>query len=219
MKFFVSENKRAYGNFFMLSFLILPVFAGCTEKNADVIEKAENYLLSKEAVMKNTEYRYDLFEKADGKFIIVLSNNAEGKTYATQEVILLDNELMENRDASEIIIHAGLTDSSRHENMESCGLKCKARFREFLKEAVIRTDIMDLRYSGINSFRGVGKMYVRQKEAVLDNKERFTNSHMLRNTGTGALIIPDESDGCYRNLDLRTGKTTGEPIEPGLCLR
>jgi hypothetical protein len=37
---------------------------------------------------------------------------------------------------------------------------------------------------------------------------------MLKDTDTGDLIVPDDEKGCYRNLDLDTGKSTGEPLAP-----
>lgn len=69
------------------------------------------------------------------------------------------------------------------DGMETCGTRCKARYREFLKPVSVEIGNIKLKYTGMNSFSGFKKKYERQKEVVLSNRETFRNSHMLKDTG------------------------------------
>lgn len=197
-----------------LQFLLLPVAFAENDYN---VERAERYFLSMEE-QEGQEYRFDLFEKEGNKFIIILQGKSDGKTYVTPETVFLDNSQMENSFnismASKMVIHATPVDSSYSDDMENCGIKCKTGFRKFLRQIAVKVDSVNLKYSGLHTFTGVRKKYERQSEVVLRNQEIYSNSHMLKDTDTGDLIVPDDEKGCYRNLDLDTGKSTGEPIAP-----
>ncbi|MBP3749707.1 MAG: hypothetical protein J6I35_09250 [Ruminobacter sp.] len=177
------------------------------DEDSDAIERAEEYLLS-QIKDEGQEYRFDLYPKEDGKFIMVLRGKSDGKTYATTDAVSFDNDAT--------VIHAEPVDAGYSDNMESCGVKCKVKLRELLRNVTVKIDSGDLKFWDTHSFKVVRKKYERQTETVLGNQEKYSNPHMLKNTETGALFIPDEN-GCYRNLDPETGKATGEMIGPFSC--
>lgn len=218
----------------MIVFIIFPLvytvyiaFTNYSAKNLFTLERAEKYFLSQERKVEGQEYKFDLYEREGNKFIIVLHNQpemmpdgnpTEVRYYISPETVFLDKEQMEkptNKAAAKRSITLSKVDQQTVADMETCGIKCKTKFRDFLKQIVIKVDNVELKYSGLHTFSGVRKQYERQKEVVLGNQERFSNSHMLKDTGTGALIVPDMEDGFYKTLDTQVGKPVGEPIAPG----
>ena len=199
----------------------------------DTAEGLENYFLSQTYRAEGSDYRFKLYEKPNDRYVIVLQSQNNASTdeipekiryYASSETVFFDNEQMQNtanrEKAADTVIPLTEVTNEYVQNMddEDCGMKCRTVFRNYLKSVKIRIEDNELIYTGIQTFSLLKKRYERQKSVTLGNQEIFSNSHMLKDTSTGNLIIPDETfGGCYRQLDIQTGKPIGEIISP--CMR
>lgn len=219
----------------MVVFIIFPLvytvyiaFTNYSAKNLFTLERAENYFLSQTYRIEGGDYQFKLYAKEGNKYVIVLNNQptmladgnpSEVRTYASPETVFFDKDQMEKPSnkttASKTVIHVTKVDNSYTQDMEDCGIKCKAAFRDYLKSIKIKIDAQELTYTGLNTFSAVKNRFVRQDQVVLGNQETLQNSHMLKDVSDDSLIIPDMNDGYYKTIDTQTGEPVGERMAPG----
>ncbi len=219
----------------MIMFIIFPLvytiyiaFTNYSAKNLFTLERSENYFLSQTYRLEGGDYNFDLYQKAGGKFVIVLQSQPgmrddgtplDIRMYASPETVFFDRDQMEkpsNRTtAAKTVIHVNKVDPSFTEDMETCGIKCKTLYRDYLKSVKVKLGSQELTYTGLKTFSSVANRYVPLPEVVLGNQETLSNSHMLKDVSNNTLIIPDMDVGYYRLVDTQTGKPTGDNITPG----
>lgn len=212
---------------FPLVYTIYIAFTNYSAKNLFTLERAEAYHLSKTFRVEGGDYKFDLVKGSGDQYQIVLTTGgnklADGsvapiKMYASNELKLYDKEAMKKPNiksqAEKTEIHVSPVDTVVN---ESCQLKCKIQFRDYLKLVKVKLDNLELSMVDLNNFSAIKKKFklIGQGGRALANGTRITGEHLLIDEENNRVFAPDMEEGYYRYVNDTNGDFEGENFTPG----
>lgn len=212
----------------MVIFIIFPLvytiyisFTNYSAKNLFTLERTEQYHLGKTYSVPGGSYKFDLMKRQDNYIVVLKKVAAPGseesdKIFATSPLKLLNKQEMlnpANRERAEKqVIYVQAVDGVSD---QSCGIKCKIQYRDYLKSIKIKLDSYELSMADLNHFSAVKPRFKKENQKILGNGSIYSAPYLLLDQEKGLLFGPDMESGYYRYIDDKTGDFIGENITPG----
>ncbi|MGN1392672.1 MAG: maltose ABC transporter permease MalF [Succinivibrionaceae bacterium] len=211
---------------FPLVYTIYIAFTNYSASNLFDLERAEDFHLKRTYRVAGGDYKFDLVKgRSQDQYQIVLSIGGQTledgtvapvKLYASNEMKLYDKDAMAKPNiqsqAEKTEIHVSPIDSIQN---ESCGIKCKIQFRDYLKVIKVKLDNLELSMTSLHTFSAVNKKFRKIPNKILANGSTITSDYLLLDNENGRLFLPDMEVGYYRYLNDANGDFEGEYVTPG----
>ena len=217
----------------MVVFIIFPLvytiyisFTNYSAKNLFTIERAEEYHLTKTYRLEGGDYKFDIVEREGGQYSLILTKPSQTledgtvepeKVYASAPSKLISKEeLMEKptiqAQAKKKVFHMEKVDVIPG---KSCGIKCKIKYRDYLKLTKVVLDNFELSPVDLHNYSAIKKKYKKVNQKILANGTTFSGEHLLLDNQDNRLFAPDYEVGYFRYVNDSTGEFEGENYTPG----
>jgi maltose/maltodextrin transport system permease protein len=217
----------------MVIFIIFPLvytiyisFTNYSAKNLFTLERSETYHLTKTYRVEGGDYKFDLVSRGNETYSIVLKSGGveqpDGTVspvviYASDPTKMYNRDEMKNNLANETAAKKKSFYLHKVDTVigESCGIKCKIQFRDYLKLAKVRLDNLELSMVDLNNYSAVKKKFKHVTQKVLGNGTTISGEHLLLDNESNKIFAPDMETGYYRYVNDTTGEFEGEDYTPG----